>query len=160
MIINLKSENNLSGFYIVWQGSTNLEKKGNFGISHLCEHLICKSFDHLQEDFDRDGVDWNMYTSDNEIVGYMTGLDEKINKWKYKFVDLLSEFTITKEQFESERNIVLEEMADAFNGQSECHQLNLARKLFNDYGPIGLKSDLESLKFLDIINFWELQYAN
>ena len=30
MIINLKSENELSGFYIVYEGSTNLENKGNF----------------------------------------------------------------------------------------------------------------------------------
>jgi predicted Zn-dependent peptidase len=39
------------------------------------------------------------------------------------------------------------------------HQINLERKLFNDYGPIGLKEDLENMKFLDIINFWELQYS-
>ena len=123
------------------------------------EHLLCKSFDHLQEDFDRHGIDWNAYTDDNSVVFYMTGLDEKINKWKYKFVELLSEFTITKEQFENERKIVLEEYYDSFNGQSECHMLNLSRKLFNDYGPIGLASDLESLKFLDIMNFWELQYS-
>ena len=63
MIINLKSENDLSSFYILWEGSTNLEKKGNFGISHLVEHLQTKMIDHLQEDFDRDGVEWNLWTS-------------------------------------------------------------------------------------------------
>jgi hypothetical protein len=26
------------------------------------EHLVCKALDHLQEDFDRDGIDWNAYT--------------------------------------------------------------------------------------------------
>jgi predicted Zn-dependent peptidase len=160
MIINLKSETELSGFYVIYDGSTNLEKPGWYGISHLLEHLVCKSFDHLQEDFDRDGVDWNAFTSDNSIVFYMTGLDDKINKWKHKFVDLLSEFKITKEQFENERKIVLEEYMDSFNSQTEVHQLNLARKLFDDYGPIGLKKDLENLKFLDIINYWELQYTN
>jgi hypothetical protein len=30
------------------------------------EHLVCKALDHLQEDFDRDGIDWN--ASGNEIV--------------------------------------------------------------------------------------------
>ena len=68
MIINLKSETELSGFYVVYEGSTNLEKKGWFGISHLMEHLMCKNFDHLQEDFAKDGIDWNAYTSSNEIV--------------------------------------------------------------------------------------------
>ena len=159
MIINLKSQTDLSGFYVVYEGSTNLEKKGWYGISHLMEHLMCKNFDHLQEDFDKDGIDWNAYTSSNEIVFYLTGLDEKVNKWKGEFMDLLSEFNVTKEQFENERNIVLEEYMDCFNDQTQSHQLNLSRKLFNDYDPIGLKEDLENLKFMDCLNFFELQYA-
>ncbi len=35
MIINLKSQTDLSGFYVVYEGSTNLEKSGWYGISHL-----------------------------------------------------------------------------------------------------------------------------
>ena len=159
MIINLKSENELSGFYVVYEGSTNLEKSGWYGISHLLEHLVCKNFDHLQEDFDRDGIEWNAYTSGNEIVFYLTGLDDKVNKWKGEFMDLLGEFNVTKEQFENERNIVLEEYMDSFNDQTQVHMLNLSRKLFNDYDPIGLREDLEKLKFMDCLNFWELQYA-
>ena len=159
MIINLKSETELSGFYVVYEGSTNLEKKGWYGISHLMEHLMCKNFDHLQEDFDKDGIDWNAYTSSNEIVFYLTGLDEKVNKWKGEFMDLLGEFNVTKEQFENERNIVLEEYMDCFNDQTQTHMLNLSRKLFGDYDPIGLKEDLEKLKYMDCLNFFELQYA-
>jgi predicted Zn-dependent peptidase len=160
MIVNLKSQTDLSGFYVVYEGSTNLEKKGWYGISHLMEHLMCKNFEHLQEDFDKDGIDWNAYTSSNEIVFYLTGLDEKVNKWKGEFMDLLGEFNVTKEQFENERNIVLEEYMDSFNDQTQSHMLNLSRKLFNDYDPIGLKQDLENLKFMDCLNYFELQYAN
>ena len=69
MIVNLKSQNDLSGFYIIYEGSTNLEKKGNYGISHLMEHLMCKTFFHLLEDFDKDGIDWNAYT-DNNIINF------------------------------------------------------------------------------------------
>jgi predicted Zn-dependent peptidase len=159
MIINLKSQTDLSGFYIVYEGSTNLEKKGWYGISHLMEHLMCKNFDHLQEDFDKDGIEWNAYTSSNEIVFYLTGLDEKVNKWKGEFMDLLGQFNVTKEQFENERNIVLEEYMDCFNDQSQSHMLNLSRKLFNDYDPIGLKEDLVNLKFMDCLNYFELQYS-
>jgi len=159
MIINLKSENELSSFYIIWDGSTNLEKKGIFGIAHLCEHLQTKMIDHLQEDFDRDGIEWNLWTSSNEICMYIQGLDEKVNKWKHIIMDLMFEFKITKDDFENERKIVLEEYLDSMNQQTEVHQINLERKLFNDYGPIGLKEDLENMKFLDIINFWELQYS-
>ena len=142
MIINLKSQTELSGFYVVYEGSTNLEKPGWYGISHLMEHLMCKNFDHLQEDFDKDGIDWNAYTSGNEIVFYLTGLEEKVNKWKGEFMDLLGQFNVTKEDFENERKIVLEEYMDSFNSQTEVHMLNLSRKLFNDYDPIGLREDL------------------
>lgn len=159
MIINLKSQTDLSGFYVVYEGSTNLEKKGWYGISHLMEHLMCKNFDHLQEEFDKDGIDWNAYTSSNEIVFYLTGLDEKVNKWKGEFMDLLGQFNVTKEQFENERNIVLEEYMDAFNDQTQSHMLNLSRKIFSDYDPIGLREDLESMKFMDCLNYFELQYA-
>jgi len=159
MIINLKSETDLSGFYVVYEGSTNLEKKGWWGLSHLLEHLCCKSFDHLQEDFDKDGIDWNAYTSGSEICFYLTGLDEKVNKWKGEFMNLLGQFNVTKEDFENERKIVLEELMDSFNDQTQSHMLNLSRKLFNDYDPIGLREDLENLKFMDCLNFWELQYS-
>jgi predicted Zn-dependent peptidase len=159
MIINLKSQTDLSGFYVVYEGSTNLEKKGWYGIAHLMEHLMTKNFDHLQEDFDRDSIEWNAYTSSNEIVFYLTGLEEKVNKWKGEFINLLSNFDVTKEQFENERNIVLEEYMDVFNDQSQSHMLNLNRKIFCDFDPIGLKEDLEKLKFMDCLNFFEIQYA-
>ena len=159
MIVNLKSQTDLSGFYVVYEGSTNLEKSGWYGISHLMEHLMCKNFDHLQEDFDRDGIEWNAYTSNNEIVFYLTGLDDKVNKWKGEFMNLLGDFNVTKEEFENERNIVLEDYMDSFNEQTQSHQLNLSRKLFGDYDPIGLKKDLQNLKFMDCLNYYELQYA-
>ena len=44
MIINLKSQNDLSGLYIIYEGSTNLETPGFYGTSHLLEHLCCKTF--------------------------------------------------------------------------------------------------------------------
>lgn len=160
MIINLKSQTDLSGFYIIYNGSTNIEKPGWYGISHLMEHLMCKNFDHLMDDFDREGIDWNAYTSNNEIVFYFTGLEEYLSKRKYEIMDLMSGFNVNKEQFENERNIVLQEYTDYFGDQSESHQLNLYRKLYNDYDAIGLREDLVGLKFMDCLNFFEKQYAN
>lgn len=160
MIINLKNQTDLSGFYIVYEGSTNLEKDGWMGLSHLMEHLMCKNFEHLREDFERESIDWNAYTSSNEIVFYFTGLEENINARKYEIFDLMSQFNITKEDFEKERNIVLQEYTDYFGEQTESHALNLGRKLFLDYDPIGKREDLENLKFMDCLNFFELQFQN
>lgn len=159
MIVNLKSETNLSGFYIVYKGSTNLERKGWRGISHLMEHLVFKSVDHLQEDFDRDGLEYNAYTSGNEIVFYLTGLDSRVNKWKGTFLNLLLQFQVTESEFMNERKIVLEEYMDCFNDQSQVHALNLSRKLLNDFDPIGSRQDLEAMTYQDIVEFFNLQYS-
>ena len=159
MIVNLKSQTELSGFYIIYYGSTLLEERGTYGISHLMEHLMCKNFEHLRETFEREGIDWNAYTSSNEIVFYFTGLDKYLSKRRNELIDLMSDFNITKEQFNNERKIVLEEYSDYFSDQTESHMLNLSRKLFNVYDPIGLREDLESLKFMDCLNFYEKQFS-
>jgi len=159
MVVNLRSETDLSGFYIIYYGSTLLEERGIYGISHLMEHLMCKNFEHLRETFEREGIDWNAYTSSNEIVFYFTGLDKYLSKRRNELVELMSGFNITKEQFNNERKIVLEEYGDYFSDQTESHMLNLSRKLFNVYDPIGLREDLESLKFMDCLNFYEKQFS-
>jgi predicted Zn-dependent peptidase len=137
-----------------------LKSQAGMESAHLMEHLMSKNFEHLREDFEREGIDWNAYTSNNEIVFYFTGLEEYLSKRKYELIELMSQFNVTKEQFENEKNIVLQEYTDYFSGQTDSHMLNLSRKLFPDYDPIGLREDLESMKFMDVLNFFELQYAN
>lgn len=160
MIVNIKSMSDLSGLYIVFSGSTNLEKPGIYGISHLLEHLQCKNFDSLRDDLEENGIDWNAYTSTNDIVFFFTGLENNLKKYKEKLIDLITDFKITKEQFENEKNIVLQEYNSYFGEQQSSHQLNLSRKLFKNFDPIGLRSDLENLKFMDVINFYEKQFKS
>ena len=157
--IKVKSKTEMSGFFIVYYGSTLNEKPGLYGISHLMEHLVCKGIDHIMEDLERDGISWNAYTSDKEIVFYLTGLDEYVNKWKKPFYENILNFNITEEQFQNEKNIVLAEYEKSFNSQDESHYLNLYRKLFDNYGPIGLKQDLENLTLLDCQEYFKLQYT-
>jgi predicted Zn-dependent peptidase len=158
-VLNVKSETDLSGFYIVYKGSVCNEKKGIFGISHLSEHLICHSFDDMYDDFDRDGIANNAYTSDNEIVFYFTGLDEHLVKYKDEILKRILKFSITEEMFQNERKIVLEEYKDYFNKQNYNHSLNLTRKLFNNFGPIGLREDLENLTLKDVEEYFDLQFS-
>jgi predicted Zn-dependent peptidase len=159
MIINFRSETDLSGFYIIYEGSVKNERKGIYGISHLMEHLVFHQLDELLDDFDVDGISNNAYTSDNEIVFYFTGLDECLTKYKDIIIDRLKEFTVTEEMFNIERKIVLEEYSDYFNTQNYNHGLNLYRKLFNTFGAIGLREDLETLTYQDCKDYFELQFT-
>jgi predicted Zn-dependent peptidase len=159
MIINLESQTDLSGFYIVYKGSTNLETKGIRGISHLSEHLFCKAYEHLQTEFERKGITWNAYTSSDEIVFYFTGLSEYLKPYRNVVLDLLKSFRPTEEQFKDEIRIVIEEYKTYFANQGYSHFLNVNRKKFNYYDPIGSLVDLQNLKYSDIISFIEKQYS-
>ena len=155
-VVNLKSLTDLSGFYIVYQGSTLIEIPGWRGLSHLMEHLIYHSLDKLLDDFDRYGIENNAYTSSNNIVFTFAGLDEYLKDYRESILENLLKFQITEEQFENERKIVLEEYKDYFNKQNYRHAMNLNRKLFNDYDAIGSREDLENLTYKDIIDYFKL----
>lgn len=155
-IINIKNDIELSSFYIVFDGSSMNEKPGWYGLSHLMEHLVCKSFKHLWEDFQRYGISWNAYTSSTEIVFYMIGLKEHIEKYRYEFLDSIIKYEPTEEELLNEKKIVLEEYKDAFNQQSYSHYLNLHRKLFDFYHAIGLRNDIENFTIDDCKEYSKL----
>ena len=160
MIVNVKSETGLSGFYVVFDGSTMNEKPGWYGISHLMEHLVCKSFEHLQNLYQQKNIKWNAYTSNTEVVFYMKGLDRHINEQKKEFLDLLLSYEPTQEQLDNEKKIVLEEYKMSFNSQGSAHYMNLQRKMFNYYNPIGLRSDIEKFTLQDCKEYLDLYYKN
>lgn len=53
MLINKKSQTDLSGFYVVFNGSVLNDDATNYGISHLCEHLKCKEIFNKYLTFDK-----------------------------------------------------------------------------------------------------------
>jgi len=160
MILNIESLTDLSGFHVVFNGTIKNEKKGNRGISHIIEHLICKNFDDLLDEFEKNGISWNAYTSDTKIVFYITGLFEYLHKFKDRYLERILDFKITQEDFENEKKIILEEYSDTFNKQSSAHFLNLYRKLFDNYNPIGDVNDIENITLEDCIEYRNKYYTN
>jgi predicted Zn-dependent peptidase len=158
MIINVKSQTGISGFYIVFDGSTMNEKPGWYGLSHLMEHLVCKSFEHLQNTYQQKNIKWNAYTSNTEVVFFMKGLDRHINEYKKEFLDLILSYEPTQEQLDNEKKIVLEEYKMCFNSQESAHFYNLHRKMFGYYNAIGLRSDIEDFTLQDCKNYLNLFY--
>ena len=158
MIVNVKSETGLSGFYVIFDGSTMNEKPGWFGLSHLMEHLVCKSFDHLQNLYQQKNIKWNAYTSNDCVVFYMRGLDRHINEHKKEFLDLLLSYEPTQEQLDNEKKIVMEEYKMSFNSQGSAHYMNLQRKMFGYYNAIGLRSDIENFTLQDCKEYLDLFY--
>lgn len=155
MIINKKSQTELSGFYIVYKGSVLNEDASNYGISHLMEHLMCKTFQHLYDDFNRYSINWNAYTSGTEVVFHMKGLEEYMYKYRHEMLNSLLGFDIPKDSFEKELKVVLQEYRDSFQDQFTEGYYNLIRKAYGNYGPIGKLEPLESITYEDVMTYWE-----
>lgn len=154
-IINKKSQTDFSSFYVVYKGSTLNEDPSNYGLNHAMEHLMCKSYRHLYDDFDRYSISWNAYTSSTEVVFHITGIDEYMYKYRHELLNSLLKFDITKKEFETERDIVIQEYKDYFQDQGSCHFYNLMRRELGNYGPIGKLQSLENLKYDDIKKYFD-----
>jgi predicted Zn-dependent peptidase len=147
MILNIESQTELSGFYVVYNRTVINEHDGIYGISHLIEHLMSHNInDKLVEEFQDAGMAWNAYTSPTNIVFYLSGLDKYVSKYKYEFLKRLSHINISECNYQIEKTVLLEEYTSIFNMQSPSHLLNLYRKLFNSYNSIGRKKDIENIK--------------
>lgn len=155
MIHNIKSSNDLSGFYVVYKGSVLNESPENYGISHLMEHLMCKSYYHLYPKFSRYSISRNAITSSTKIMFHQRGLDDYIKKYKKKVAKCLSKFNITENQFKTELKVVIQEYKDRFQDQRSSHYYNIIRKEYGCYGPIGKLSALENLTFDDVVNYYD-----
>lgn len=159
MILNIQSETNLSGFYVVFNRTIVNEKNGIFGISHFVEHLIGQNFDdEIVEKFQNEGITWNAYTSPTNIVFYMIGLDKNISRNRSLFLKSLLYLDIQDNKFEIEKKSLLEEYTNLFNIQSSSHILNMYRKLFNSYNTIGKKEDIMSITKEDCYHHREKYY--
>lgn len=158
-IINIKSNTPFGGFYIIFKGSVANETEKNYGISHLMEHLICKNIDDMLSDFARDGIDWNAYTGDNEIVFHFTGLEKYLTPYKKTILDKLLAFKTTKAQLENEVKIVLQEYNNYFTNQPYAHFFNLNRRKFDYFSPIGSAAALKKITLDDCAEYFELQYS-
>lgn len=154
MIYNIKSPTEMAGFYIVYDGSTLLETPGLRGASHLLEHLMTKTYEHLQDELQARCVKWNAYTSNNEVVFLLQGLESEVNLFRRRLLASLTEFPITEQQFQTERSIVLQEYRDTFSDPYWTHIHNVERLRFGYYSPIGLRQDLEDLTLEKLREYW------
>lgn len=146
MILNINSQTELSGFYVIYNRTIINEYEGIFGISHLIEHLMSHNLNNdLIEKFQNAGMAWNAYTSPTNIVFYLSGLDKHVYKYKNDFLDKLSYIDITQNNFELEKKVLLEEYTSIFNMQSTSHLLNLYRKLMGSYNSIGKKENIQNI---------------
>lgn len=140
----------MTSLSIVFPMGSGYETIGRRGISHLMEHLITKPLDKFNTFFTSNCIEFNAYTSVNNVVVHFKGMEEYLNpEVKQKMIDtVLHGFgEVTEEQFETEKQIVLQELADV---QMDPFYSNLINILYGRYRvlpPTGFKRDIINFTF-------------
>ena len=122
----------LASVNLIFEGS-NIETSDQLGCAHLLEHLMCKKLKKMEEhEFDIHGIEFNAITSPGFTQYYINGLDDKVQLFAQKFINKLTNtsFDFTKQEFEQEKQIILQEWEDT-NFDVEK---NLIQRFYQDLG--------------------------
>ena len=143
---------------LVFPTGSIYETPGRHGISHLMEHLICKLVDKYQDRFLNDCIDFNAETDFNYVQFYFRGLESKLPpEFKRELVTaLLSGFdSITEEQFEMEKQIVIQEITDDYDDPYLGNLFNCFYRYYNIIEPGGIIDDVKNFSFADAKKMYE-----
>ena len=153
MYHNEKSKTDLSALYLVYKTRSCNETPGFRGICHHVEHVLCEKLKDLEDAMTIDGIDYNAYTDDNEVVFYMSGLERKMKKWRKKFINNILGYTPTEEVIDREREIVCEEYKQMLADPLSRHYCNMNRKYYNSYGAIGEIGDIKTFSAEKVLKY-------
>ena len=127
----------------VWVGTgSSMESKANNGISHYIEHVMFKGTDTMSaydiaHAFESRGAAVNAFTSKEATCFYFKSIDSDAEKCFSTLGDLLFRSAFPKNELDSERNVVLEEInMEDDSPEDICYDL-LATALYGD-DPLGM----------------------
>lgn len=151
---NFKSNvKGMGTFLMIFNNSSNIEEKGYYGISHLIEHCMCEPLKQYELEFEKYGINYNAATHFRFVDFYLTGLDEGIIKFRETFYNLICNYHITKEVFEREKLIVLQEYNDSLSIPDRVFIENVFRKYFYTRTPIGEMEDIKNITYEKFIEY-------
>ena len=98
---------------------------------------MCEKVKDLEKQFKKESISWNACTSNHQVKFFICGMYDKVKKYKDLFIDKVLNYTITKDVFERERNIIIAEYYQTFSDQTEAFICNWYRKHYNFASAIG-----------------------
>ena len=159
MNIFVKSQTALSSLNLVYLGKVVQEQPGFRGVSHLAEHLISYGVRDCEAQYEKYGILSNASTGPLAVSFYLQGLDRYIRKFGEDYIERILNFIPSKELFERERKVVLEEYKDCFTEQVGSYLYNQMRINYDYCGAIGYREDLEKLTYEDYLEFQKKTFS-
>ena len=149
----IPTKDGLSAFVLVFDGACLRENKHTYGFSHLIEHLIASKLRKYENKFNEVGIGYNACTSNDQILYYITGLDEGVCKYKHLLIKIVKEGLndLTVDLLENEKKIVRREYEMQIMRPLTAHIELLGRREFNIVSPAGTlegisNADIDSIK--------------
>jgi predicted Zn-dependent peptidase len=144
------------------------EEEDKTGLAHFFEHLLFESSPYLKSgEFDeilnKNGGDSNAYTSWDSTSYYITIPSSKLELALWLESNRLFDFSIDEEDFEKQREVILEEKLEV-NDNTPYGSLEeeSSKRLFQNSGYrwsiIGNMKHIESVKLSDVIDFFNRYY--
>ena len=157
-----KSSLKMNGLYLVYNAGSMYESDTQKGTMHLMEHLICKRLDDMQNEFTKRNVVYNAYTTEEVVVVFFTGLNTELNSdLKTRIVKRMTDGIFANEDdFNKEKEIVLQEYFNHFNDIAFGNVTNHLRKIYNNYSVIGDKTDISNFQYDDAIEVFNTYFKN
>lgn len=164
IIVNKTNSEFVTIAYAINKGAWD-ETENNLGIAHLVEHMVFKGTANrdknaVWEDIQNYGGNLNAYTSDNHTVFVATILAEYFDVAFDVVSDIVWNNTIPEEEFELEKNVVMEELKMYYDDASERVQDLSTAVMFKDYpafhnvgGTAQTVSKITRQQVLDFINY-------
>jgi len=153
MVLYKKNKLKTTKITILYENPVNYEDVGFRGVSHVLEHMICKSCDDLLPEFERNFIENNASTGMNAVKFYISGYTDVIKEYLEDYVKRITTYIPTEAHFEKERAIVIQEYQGTFSSDTQNFAFNMYRKYFDSYAPIGDIKDLAGLTFDMVMEF-------
>lgn len=149
----------MSGYYVIYKGSSAAEDTLSKGATHLVEHLICRRLEPLVRELNLFAVKFNATTSDDYICFYILGLEEFIDKYTVQLHQRLKQSMVfSQEEFETEKQIVMREINSKHIHPVTQTIYQIMEENLGYSGPAGTISSVKSLTLSQVQRLFERQF--
>ena len=167
-VANIKNSSENALFGIATISGSNYETPKIAGISHFTEHMMFKgtktrNWNDINMEFAKLGVNNNAYTSNNEVFYHTTCPKENVEPVIDLMLDMLFNSTVPAEEFEKERNVIMEEKKMYDDNPSFAFDAAIGEKLIvwdKGHDVIGEFETLQSLTREDLLGFLKIGRAH
>ncbi len=144
------------------------ENPARQGFAHMFEHMMFKGTDLVGEKdhfglINQVGGSNNGYTSFDKTVYLQTVPENQVELAMWLEAERMSFLNISPENFQTERNVVLEELRMRANEPYGTMYKKVARELFEQHPyrwmPIGKLEHLQASRIEELRSFWEKYYV-